>query len=115
MISRSAPEDTAAKMLSIGTMTISEDLRNIAINSNSLLKQPFILDLWDVTGHAGSDYAPFYARKVPIVTFHSGWNADYHTPLDDFDKTDPGKMERILKIANDFLWRASSSNPTRSR
>ena len=110
MISRSAPEDTAKNQLSIGTVTLNEDLRKTAGNANSKLEHPFILDLWDVTGHAGSDYGPFYARKVPILTFHAGFHDDYHTPLDDAARTDPVKMEKILKIANDCL-RESIDNP----
>lgn len=113
MISRSAPEDSAGRQLSIGTMTINEDLRNMAKKSNSKLKQPLILDLWDVTGHSGSDYAPFKARKVPIVTFHAGFPDEYHTPLDDASRADPGKMEKILKIVNDFILLGTENPPTR--
>ena len=103
MISRSAPEDTARNQLAIGTMTVSENLRYMARKSNSLLEHPFVLDLWDVTGHSGSDYGPFTARKVPIITFHAGFPDEYHTPLDDAARTDPGKMEKILQIVNDCI------------
>jgi Zn-dependent M28 family amino/carboxypeptidase len=113
MISRSAPEDTLRRQLSIGTMTLNEDLRILAKTSNSKLEHPFQLDLWDVTGHAGSDYGPFAARKVPIITFHAGFHEDYHTPRDDADRTDPTKMEQILKIVNDCLRYGTESKISR--
>jgi len=103
MISRSASDDTARRVISIGTLPFSEDLKNIASRSNSQLEHPFTLDLWDVTGHSGSDYAPFAARKIPVMTFFSGFHDDYHTPRDVASKADPEKMEKILKIVNDCL------------
>ena len=103
MISRSAPEDTARRILSIGTMTDSENLKRIAGESNSRLSHPFSLDLWDVTGHSGSDYGSFTAVKIPVMTFFSGFHDDYHTPRDISAKTDPQKMVEILKIVNDCI------------
>jgi len=110
MISRSASEDTARRKISIGTLPVSEDLKNIARKSNAQLKHPFTLDLWDVTGHSGSDYGPFAARKIPVMTFFAGFHDDYHTPRDVVVKTDPGKMEQILKIVNDCI-RETTENP----
>lgn len=103
MISRSASDDTARCAICIGTLPDNENLRKIARNSNAQLKHPFTLDLWDVTGHTGSDYSPFAARKIPVMTFFSGFHEDYHSPRDVFSKTDPEKMEKILKIVNDCL------------
>jgi Zn-dependent M28 family amino/carboxypeptidase len=82
MISRSAPEDTARRQLAIGTLTVNEDLRNLAKACNSQLENPLTLDLWDVTGHSGSDYGPFAAQKVPIITFHAGFHEDYQDGKD---------------------------------
>jgi len=103
MISRSAPEDTNHRQLSIGTMPESEGLRQIAIASNRSLPHPFELDLWDVTGHSGSDYASFTAKNIPVMTFFSGYQVDYHTPEDDAGKADLRKMEDILKLVNDCI------------
>jgi len=103
MISRSAPEDSAARQLSIGTMTGNEDLRTLAKKCNSKLEHPFVLELWDVTCATGSDYRPFADRKVPILTFHAGFPNEYHTPLDDFSRVNFTKMEQILKIVNDCI------------
>jgi hypothetical protein len=103
MISRSAPEDTTRRIISIGTMPESEGLRQIAIVANQVLPHPFELDLWDVTGHSGSDYASFAAKNIPVMTFFSGYQVDYHTPEDDADKADLEKMEDILKLVNDCI------------
>jgi len=115
MISRSAPEDTGRIGLSIGTLTVNEDLRSLAKNVNSKLDHPFVLELWDVTGANGSDYRPFSDRKVPILTFHAGFPDEYHTPLDDFERVDLPKMEQILKIVNDCLWETLKNPPERER
>lgn len=104
MISRSAPEDTASRQLSIGTMPGSDELRQIARASNLRLPHPFELDLWDVTGHFGSDYSSFTVRNVPVMTFFSGFHDDYHSPRDIAAKADLQKMENILKIVNECIW-----------
>jgi putative aminopeptidase FrvX len=113
MISRSAPEDTAAIQLSIGTKTENVELRNLAKKCNSKLERPFVLDLWDVTGATGSDYRPFADRKVPILTFHAGFPSEYHTPLDDFSRVDFTKMEQILRIVNDCLSEYAAGSVTK--
>jgi len=103
MISRSAPEDTNRRIISIGTLPESERLRQIAIAGNLSLTHPFKLDLWDVTGHSGSDYSPFTDVNIPVMTFFSGYQVDYHTPQDDAGKADLEKMEDILKLVNDCI------------
>ena len=103
MISRSAPEDTARQIVSIGTLPANGDLRDIAIRSNAGLEKPFSLDLWDVSGHCGSDYCHFAAANIPVMTFFSGFHEHYHSPGDIFSCADPAKMEKILKIVNDCI------------
>jgi hypothetical protein len=100
MISRSAPEDTARRILSIGTMPGNERLRKLAGDINLRLLQPFQLDLWDVTGHTGSDYGSFIAVNVPVMTFFSGFHEDYHSPRDVASKADLQKMGNILKLVD---------------
>jgi len=39
-------------------------------------------------GFAGSDHLPFNQRQVPNVFVHTGQNAVYHTPEDDFEAID---------------------------
>jgi hypothetical protein len=104
MISRSAPEDTTGMVISIGTLPPDENLRDIARNANMKLSKPFELDLWDVSGHYGSDYAYFAERHIPVMTFFSGFNDDYHTPEDKFEKEDLQKMTNILELVNECIW-----------
>jgi len=103
MISRSANEDTAKIQLSIGTRDKDKPLREIAKQSNARLKRPFELDLWDVTGHSGSDYASFTEKNIPIMTFNSGLHDEYHTPKDIFRNVDLEKMGEVLKVVNHCL------------
>lgn len=103
MISRSVAEDTARRQLSIGTRTSDEYIRVIARKNNSTLIRPFILDLWDVTGHSGSDYASFTAKNIPIMTYNTGLHDDYHTPRDISANADLEKMSDVLKMVNGSL------------
>jgi hypothetical protein len=105
MISRSAPEDSTGRQISIGTLPASENLRQIARESNKKLPRPFDLDLWDVTGHFGSDYAYFSANGIPVMTFFSGFNSDYHSPRDIASKIDLQKMSDILFLVNECIWK----------
>jgi hypothetical protein len=104
MISRSAPEDTTGRVISIGTLPSGENLRAIARDANMKLYKPFELDLWDVSGHYGSDYAYFAERHIPVLTFFSGFNEDYHTPKDKTEKADLQKMSNILELVNECIW-----------
>jgi Zn-dependent M28 family amino/carboxypeptidase len=103
MISRSISEDTAARQLSIGTRIEDEYLRVLANKSNATLNHPFTLDLWDVTGHSGSDYASFTAKNIPVMTYNTGLHDDYHTPLDIPASADLVKMGEVLKLINSSL------------
>lgn len=103
MISRSAPEDKARRILSIGTQKETEYLRKIASESNAKLQNPLTLDLWETNGHSGSDYASFTAKGIPVMTFFSGFHEDYHTPRDIASKVDLDKMQDVLFIVNNSI------------
>jgi hypothetical protein len=103
MISGSAEEDTERKVISIGLLKGTDKLKEIASSQNRTLKKPFELDLWETSGGGGSDYAPFATGKIPVMSFFSGYHHDYRTPRDVYSKTDPVKMEAILKLANRMI------------
>lgn len=104
MISRSAPEDTARRVLSIGTLADGVQLRKLAIERNRELARPFELDLWECSKHGGSDYASFAAENVQVMTFFSGFHNDYHTSRDIAGKTDLEKMGNVLNLSNSILF-----------
>ena len=103
MISRSAPEDTACNILSIGVLKEDTLIREMATRNNAALGINLELDLWITGENGGSDYAAFTAYGVPIMTFHAGENIDYHTPEDTRDKMDWPKMIKVIKLANSCL------------
>lgn len=103
MISGSALDDTARNMLSIGIREVDADLRTMAAAINEKRPKPFVLDLWDVMGYTGSDYASFTEKNIPVMTFNSGLHDYYHTPNDTFSRSDLTKMETIIELVNDIL------------
>lgn len=103
MISRSDPVDTLTEILSIGYRAQDKHLKQLCSGLNDQLPRPFKLDLWEVDGHSGSDYAPFVSEGVPVLSFFSGFHPDYHTSQDTFERIDTEKMERILHLVNDII------------
>lgn len=103
MVSRSDPSDSLRKVLSIGTLKETDSLRSMAQRVNDLQPLPFQLDLWEVNGHSGSDYASFIEYKIPVMTFFSGFHDDYHSPLDTYSRIDSEKMSRVIRLVNDCL------------
>ena len=103
MIAGNAPEDTTGVILSIGTGRDAELLDKMAVAINDALGKHLSLDLWNVDGHYGSDYAFFNEANVPVMTFFSGFTDNYHSPGDTIEKTDTDKMENILLLVNQCL------------
>ena len=52
----------------------------------------------DRSGSGGADHASFYAKKIPVLFFHTGGHDDYHKPTDDFEKIDLVSEVGILNI-----------------
>lgn len=57
----------------------------------------------DRAGSGGSDHGSFYAKKIPVLFFHTGGHDDYHKPTDDPDKIDADAEAAILKIEIDLI------------
>lgn len=115
MISRSAPEDTKHRFLSVGTEKETEYLKKIVSESNAKLQNPFTLDLWETNGHSGSDYASFTAKGIPVLTFFSGFHEDYHTPGDIASKVDLDKIQDVLFIVNYSLLKFIETSKTKPK
>lgn len=52
----------------------------------------------DRAGSGGSDHGSFYAKKIPVLFFHTGGHDDYHKPTDDIEKIDVNAEAGILGI-----------------
>lgn len=100
MISRSEAADTAARIVSVGLKSADSLLNRFVVEANQHLPRPLTLDIWDASGHSGSDYGPFLNAGYPILTFFTGFHDDYHSPRDRFEKIDSEKMEDILALVN---------------
>lgn len=99
MISRTSIKDSTGHYLSMdytrGYEQFEQIFRNINNNNNLTLnieykseKQP--------TG--GSDYAPFAAEGVPVISLFTGLHKDYHMPNDEIEFVNIDKMVEIIKL-----------------
>jgi hypothetical protein len=103
MISRSDVSDTLKQQLSIGIRQTDTLLVSMAAKINKNQTEAFNLDIWDVTGHSGSDYAAFIAKDIPVMSFFSGFHSDYHSPRDVVAGMDFNKMTKIVGFIYDCL------------
>jgi Zn-dependent M28 family amino/carboxypeptidase len=60
-----------------------------------------------------SDDWPFLERRIPAVFLTTGLHPDYHTPDDDVDRIDFGKLERITELAARLAWIAADGEAPR--
>ena len=51
-----------------------------------------------------SDQAPFMARGVPFLFFNSGFHPDLHTPDDEVERADTGKLARAARLMFYLAW-----------
>jgi hypothetical protein len=59
-----------------------------------------------------SDHAPFYGAGIPVLFFHTGLHADYHTPDDDVDKINLPGMYAIAHFADSLVrWAVTTEKP----
>lgn len=60
----------------------------------------------DRPGNGGSDNASFYARRIPVLFFHTGGHPDYHRPTDTPDKIDEQAEEGIIRLGIELIDKA---------
>ncbi len=83
--------------------SLAADLATAASGRNVALKS-----VSDGAGVGSSDDTSFLLRKVPVISFFSGFHADYHRPSDDWEKIDvPGATE-VTRIALALVERIAS-------
>ncbi|MGH9346870.1 MAG: M28 family peptidase [Vicinamibacterales bacterium] len=62
----------------------------------------------DGAGVGASDDTSFLLKKVPAVSFFSGFHTDYHRPTDDWPQIDPGGAASVASLAYELAARLSS-------
>jgi hypothetical protein len=62
-----------------------------------------------------SDQWSFLKRGIPAIFLTTGLHPDYHTPADDADRIEYGKLERITELAARVAWMAADGEPPRFR
>jgi hypothetical protein len=56
-----------------------------------------------------SDQWTFLRRRIPALFFTTGLHPDYHTPDDDVEKIEFGKIERIARLVYQVAWRLADA------
>ena len=118
MIGRNAP-DSACVLGQQPPHRNSTDLVNAALAVNAS-ESHFKLDtLWDKPEHPEgwyfrSDHLPYARAGVPAIAFTSLLHPDYHTPKDEPDRIDTGKVTRIARWIYLTGWDVAN-RPTRVR
>lgn len=59
-------------------------------------------------GGGGSDHAPFYNKKVPVVCLHTGMHAQYHTPDDTANRINYQGLEQVVRYAFELSYRVTT-------
>ena len=57
-----------------------------------------LLDVsWDL--RSNTDHYVFFERRVPVLFFHTGMHAQYHTPYDDPERINREGIQRVARLA----------------
>ncbi len=101
MIGRNHP-DTASLLGSQPPHRNSTTLVQMAFDANNRTAKFVVDSLWDRPSHPEgfyfrSDHAPYARLNVPALFFTSTLHPDYHTPRDDPERIDYGKLTRMTK------------------
>lgn len=59
-------------------------------------------------GGGGSDHAPFYNKRVPVVCLHTGMHRAYHTPDDKANQINYKGLEQVARYAFELSYRVVS-------
>ncbi len=113
MIGRNHP-DTAALLGSQPPNRNAPSLVEMALSANARVSR-FVLDSsWDQPGHPEnffrrSDHWPYVQADVPSIYFTALLHSDYHTPRDDPEGIDYGKLTRMARWMYATGWTAASA------
>lgn len=113
MIGRNHP-DTAALLGSQPPNRNAPELVEMALAANAKVSRFVVDSSWDRPGHPEnffrrSDHWPYARRDVPVVYFSALLHGDYHTPRDDPESIDYGKLTRMAKWMYATGWAAATT------
>ncbi|UCF20521.1 MAG: M28 family peptidase [Gemmatimonadota bacterium] len=64
--------------------------------------------VFDDSSLRGSDHYCFYLQNRPVVFFHTGLHAEYHTPFDDVELINLAGLVRVADVVLDVLQEVAS-------
>jgi Zn-dependent M28 family amino/carboxypeptidase len=113
MIGRNHP-DTAALLGSQPPNRNAPELVRMALDANRRVSRFVVDSTWDRPNHPEnffrrSDHWPYARRDVPVVYFSALLHTDYHTPRDDPERIEYGKLTRMAKWMYATGWAAAST------
>ena len=112
MIGRNHP-DTAALLGSQPPNRNAPSLVEMALSANARVSRFVVDSSWDQPGHPEnffrrSDHWPYVRADVPSIYFTALLHSDYHTPRDDPEGIDYGKLTRMARWMYATGWAAAS-------
>ena len=101
MIGRNDP-GTASLLGAVGPHRNSPDLVQVALDANKAVSQFTVDHSWDDPNHREgwyyrSDHLPYARAGVPALFFTTLLHPDYHTPFDNPDRIDIGKLTKMTR------------------
>lgn len=113
---KTAPHQTANVVHLLG-YTYSADLARVFVDANEetglQIQQRYDVGAQDLLRR--SDHWPFLRRGIPAVFLTTGLHPDYHTPDDDVERIDFGKLHRIARLAAKAAWLVADGPAPRMR
>lgn len=101
MIGRSSP-DSAALLGSVPPNLTSMALVEMGLAANAAVGGFALDSTWERAGHPEnffrrSDHWPYVQKRIPALYFTALLHEEYHTPFDEADKIDWGKLTRMTR------------------
>ncbi len=92
----------------------STDLVQMALRANELTGKFKLDSIWDRPTHPEgwyfrSDHLPYARLNVPAVEYSSNLHPDYHTPKDEWERIDIGKLTRMTQWMYATGWLVSNA------
>jgi hypothetical protein len=97
-------------VLWVGGIFYSDEMKYLVEEANKEIGFELLYNVGLLT--FGSDQGPFIRKEVPSIFFFTGLHDDYHTPLDDVEKINFAKSEKVVKLAFISGWMLANKNET---